>query len=127
MATPLLFPSLRPAERRYDPGLFPVTVEAGSGSGDVRFLHGPANYGHRLELVFPDLNQSDAALIRAHYRACKGGNEFFSLSDEVWDGHSAADDILAAGGRWRYAEPIEEDHHRGGLVTVSVVLMALIF
>ena len=55
-------------------GVFPITVETGFGGGSTRFLHGTTNSGHTLNLGFKNLTQSEAGLIRTHYRLQDGGH-----------------------------------------------------
>lgn len=120
------FPSLRPASRQYSFGVFPVTEERGFGGGSVRFLHATVSNSHQLQLGFVHLSQADAKLLRDHYRNQEGGYLPFSLSAEAWAGHTSQTDLVPNTTYWRYAQPPEETHRKGGLVDVTLQLVSVI-
>lgn len=120
------FPSLRPASRRYSMGMFPVTTETGFGGGNVRFLHGSTSSGHTLELGYENLTQTEAALIRTHYRAQDGSHQAFALSTDAWAGHSSMTDLVPATTLWCYETAPEETHKSGGFVDMTVSLHSVI-
>lgn len=120
------FPALRPASRRYSLGVYPVSEQRGFGGGSVRFLHGAGNYGHSLELGFVLLTAAEAKLLRDHYRLQQGGYLPFSLSPEVWAGHTSATDLVPTTTLWRYDKAPEETHRKGALVDVTVALASVI-
>lgn len=120
------FPALRPATRRYSMGVFPVTTETGFGGGNIRFLHGATSSGHALELGFENLTQSEAGLIRTHYRGQDGSHIAFALSADAWAGHSSMTDLVPATTLWRYSGPPEETHKRGGYIDLTITLTSVI-
>jgi hypothetical protein len=120
-----VFPSLKPATRRYSMGVFPVTEERGFGGGSIRFRHGSTAYGHNLELGFVALTQAQAKLLRDHYRDQQGGYRSFSLSSEAWAGHTSFTDLVPITTVWRYSAVPEEQHRPGGYVDVSVSMMSV--
>jgi hypothetical protein len=120
-----VFPSLKPATRRYSMGVFPVTEERGFGGGSIRFRHGSTAYGHNLELGFVALTQAQAKLLRDHYRDQQGGYRSFPLSSEAWAGHTSFTDLVPAATVWRYSAVPEEQHRPGGYVDVAVSMMSV--
>jgi hypothetical protein len=120
-----VFPSLKPATRRYSMGVFPVTEERGFGGGSIRFRHGSTAYGHNLELGFVALTQAQAKLLRDHYRNQQGGYRSFPLSSEAWAGHTSFTDLVPITTAWRYSAVPEEQHRPGGYVDVSVSMMSV--
>lgn len=119
------FPALRPRSRAYNYGSHQVTNEATSG-GSMRFLHGPASTDHSLQLGFINLSQSEARLIRNHYRAQNGGHIPFALSTLAWAGHTNFNDLVPSTTLWRYADEPQEAQKNGGFIDVTVNLTAVI-
>jgi hypothetical protein len=120
------FPALRPAARRYSFGSYPTTQETGFGGGSVRFLHGSTSSRHALELGFQLLTQAEAKMLRDHYREQQGGFLPFDLSIEAWAGHTSRTDLVPSTTQWRYANPPEETHLKGGWINVTIVLESVI-
>jgi len=120
------FPAIRPSQRRYGFGLFPVTAESGFNGGSVRFLHGTSRYGIELELGYEYLSEVEAQLIRDHYRSRDGGHRSFMLPNLIWAGHSDPANIVPLGTSWVYASEPEETHRSGLLFDVSVKLLQVI-
>lgn len=116
------FPAVGPSARTYTFGAFPVTEERGLGGGSVRFLHGRESYEHDMTLEFEAISESNAKLIRDHYRGQQGGSDAFQLSAEVWGGHTSLEDIAPGYVWWRYAAPIEETHRTDGRYDISIEL-----
>jgi hypothetical protein len=119
------FPALKPATRRYSMGVFPVTEERGFGGGSIRFRHGSTAYGHNLELGFVALTQTQAKLIRDHYRSQQGGYISFPLSTYAWAGHTSFTDLVPVTTYWRYSASPQESHKANGYVDVSVSLLSV--
>lgn len=107
-------------------GIFPVTTETGFGGGSIRFIHGSVSSGHTLELQYSNLTQSEAELIREHYRLRQGGYNSFLLSAEAWAGHTSATDLVPTTTRWKYAAAPEEVQKIGGYVDITVSLVSVI-
>lgn len=107
-------------------GSFPISEERGFGGGSIRFLHGATCTKHTLELGFVLLSQSEAALLRDHYRQQQGGYLSFTLSAEAWAGHTSQTDLVPANTAWIYSRPLEENHRKGGLVDVTVALLSVL-
>lgn len=122
-ATVAQYPSLVPARRSYDVGNYAVTRQENLGGGAIKFLHSDYSHGLGMTLEYEYLTQVEMIRIRDHYRSQDGSMVPFLLPDEIWAGHSSVVNIVPAGTRWRYQEPPEEQHLRGGLVNVSVALM----
>lgn len=113
------FPPLEPVARRYNLGAHPVTVQA-YPAAEVRFLHGTTATGTTMELVYQDLNQTEAALIRDHYRGQQGSLVPFVLSAAALNGNDGS--MFASTGQWRYVSAPEEIQRDAGLVDVTVQL-----
>lgn len=120
------FPALQPASRRYSMGQFPVTIERGFGGGNIRFLHGTTSSSHTLELGFVFLTESEAKLIRDHYRGQDGSHVAFALSPEAWAGHSSMTDLVPTTTQWRYADAPQETHRDAGFIDVTISLISVI-
>lgn len=112
------FPALDPAVRRYNAGVFPVTVESGFGGGNVRFTHGSFKYGIGLSLGYSALTEDNAALIREHYRLQNGGHQSFLLPAIVYP---------VSGFRWKYQSQPSENHLLNGRIDVTVPLVSVRF
>jgi len=119
------FPALAPAGRRYSMGLYPMTIQS-SEAGAMRFLHGTVNSGHTLELSYQHLTETEAALIRTHYRTQEGGHRPFALSAQAWAGHTSQTDLVPVTTLWRYASPPDETHRSAGYVNLTVSLISSI-
>ena len=119
------FPALRPAARTYNLGSYPITTKTGFGGGSVRFSHGTTASGHTLELGFEDLLDTEAKLLRDHYRVQQGGYVPFSLSADAWAGHTSFIDLVPLTTLWVYGQPPEETHKSGGLVDVTIQLVSV--
>jgi len=120
------FPALRPASRRYSFGTYPFTEQRGFGGGSTRFLHGTVSSANTMELSFTVLSQTEARLLRDHYREQQGGYLPFKLSADAWAGHTSMTDLVPSSTLWVYATPPEETHLDGGLINVAVQLVAVI-
>ncbi|MEB3275374.1 MAG: hypothetical protein VKM92_00250 [Cyanobacteriota bacterium] len=116
------FPSLEPASRSYDFGLFSVAEEPTASAGIMRFRHSTVANNYRLTLGYENLTDAEADLIRKHFQGQAGGFYSFLLPAIIWQGHSATTNITPAGTLWRYIEPPEEEHRKGGHVNVTVAL-----
>lgn len=117
-----VFPALEPTTRSYDLGGFSMSRAAGFGGGEVRFLHGGVDpLGHDAALGYELISGGELTEIRNHYREQDGVHVSFLLPAIIWQGHPVGG-ILPAGGRWRYAGPLEETHRSGNLYDVTVPL-----
>jgi len=114
-----IFPALEPIGRRYNLGAHPVTVQA-YPAADVRFLHGNTATGATMELIYTDLSQAEAALIRSHYRGQQGSLLPFDLSPEALNGNDGS--MFPVLGQWRYTSAPQESQRDAGLVDVTVQL-----
>jgi hypothetical protein len=116
------FPSLEPATRSFDFGLFPLTEEPSVSAGIVRFRHSTTPQNYQLTLGYTALTDAEASLIRQHFQGQGGSYRSFLLPGIIWLGHSAATNIVTSGTRWRYIEPPEEEHRSGSYVNLTVTL-----
>lgn len=120
-----VFPSLAPSgRRRYRMRGTAVAVERSATGGNVRFRLAQERFNVPLELPYELLTQSQAQLVRDHWRD-HGTWRSFALSDAAWAGHSKRYDISPAWYRWKWAEQPEENHRPGGLVDVTCRLRSV--
>ena len=116
------FPSLEPATRAYDFGLFPLTEEPSISAGIVRFRHSVTPQNYQLTLGYTALTDAEANLIRQHFQGQGGGYRSFQLPPIIWKGHTFTGNIVPTNTRWRYIAAPEEEHFSAGYVNVTVTL-----
>ena len=116
------FPSLEPATRAYDFGLFPLTEEPSISAGIVRFRHSVTPQNYQLTLGYTALTDAEANLIRQHFQGQGGGYRSFQLPPIIWKGHTFTGNIVPTNTRWRYIAAPEEEHFSAGYVNVTVAL-----
>jgi hypothetical protein len=119
------FPAIPPRRRSFGFGEFPISQEPGN-AGQVSLLHGDESVRQPLRLFFVRLRQSDARLLRNHYRNQRGTNIPFALSPITWAGHTSQTDLVPSTTRWRYAMKLQESQKDGGFIDVEVQLVAVI-
>lgn len=105
-------------------GLFPSTTEETS-SDAVLFSYSSNRYGIRLTLIYDLLSQSDAQLLRSHYRGQQGATDPFLLPSVIWSGHSSPSNIAPTSTLWLWNSEPPEDHRSGLLFDVPVSLISL--
>jgi hypothetical protein len=121
-----VFPSLAPSgRRRYRLRGTAVVTERSATGGNVRFRLARERFGVSLELPLELLTQSQAQLLRDHWRT-HGTYLSFPLSDAAWAGHASRYDILPDWHRWVWAEQPEESHRPAGLVDVTCRLRSVV-
>jgi hypothetical protein len=116
------FPSLKPATRNYDFGLFPLTEEPSISAGIVRFRHSATPQSYQLTLGYTALTDAEASLIRQHFQGQGGGYRSFQLPSIIWRGHTFSGNVAPTNTRWRYIAAPEEEHFSAGYVNVTVTL-----
>jgi hypothetical protein len=116
------FPEIEPSTRSYDLGEFSGSVSSSFAGGGVRFSHGEDSYGQEMTLAFLDISESDAALIRDHYRIQGSSHLSFILFSITWRAHSDPEAIAPPGARWVYVGAPREIHRKGKLYGMEVVL-----
>ena len=116
------FPSLEPATRSYDLGLFPLTEEPSISAGIVRFRHSVTPQNYQLTIGYNALTDAEASLIRQHFQGQGGGYRSFQLPPIIWAGHTFSGNIVPYTTLWRYIEVPEEEHFSVGYVNVTVTL-----
>jgi hypothetical protein len=116
------FPSLEPATRSYDFGLFPLTEEPSISAGIVRFRHSVTPQNYQLTLGYAALTDAEASLIRQHFQGQGGGYRSFQLPSIIWRGHTFSGNVAPTNTRWRYIAAPEEEHFSVGYVNVTVTL-----
>lgn len=116
------FPSLEPATRSYDLGLFPLTEEPSISAGIVRFRHSVTPQNYQLTIGYNALTDAEASLIRQHFQGQGGGYRSFQLPPIIWKGHTFTGNVAPTNTRWRYIAAPEEEHFSAGYVNVTVTL-----
>lgn len=106
-------------------GLFPSTAEETISSDAVLFSYASNRYGIRLTLTYDLLSQSDAQLLRSHYRQQQGGTDPFVLPSVIWSGHSNPNNITPTSTLWVWNGEAPEDHRSGILIDIPVNLLSL--
>jgi hypothetical protein len=118
------FPSLEPATRSYDFGLFLLTEKPSISAGIVRFRHSVTPQNYQLALGYTELTDAEASLIRQHFQGQSGSYLSFMLPDIIWGGHTSSGNVFPVGTNWRYTAAPEEDHRSAGYVNVTVTLVS---
>lgn len=116
------FPALEPDGLSWQLPAFPLSIQPWP-AGEVRFRHGATPVAAVLSLSYDLIPAADADAIRSHYHGQRGGLLSFPLPPAIWTGHTTAAPATITA--WRYSSPPEEDHHSGGLCSLSVTLEGL--
>ena len=116
------FPALEPYGRSFDFGDLGMSEANAFAGGSMRFTHSDEALGHGLTLEYLEISDADITAIRDHYRDQQGGYLSFTLPAIIWQGHTDAETLVPAAGRWKYASELEEEHLPGKLYNVTVSL-----
>jgi hypothetical protein len=129
MPAAVIFPVLRPSNRTFTKGLYPVkrqTFPAGTGTSR-RFGTRPADI--RISLEFANITDSQAASIATAYDDAIGPYNQIALPSELWEGLSNGlqnqlnHDRPLTGYYWRFAQPpVYSKSSIPGYKTVTVEL-----
>jgi len=122
----MMFPSLEPSWRRWDPGEIPVATVATRGSSPIEFLQSDQAANPVLVLGFDRrFDAEDGRLIRLHYDAQDGDQLAFLLPELIWAGHTSTTLGPSIDGYFRYAERYDQSTGDDGLVSTTVKLLAI--
>jgi hypothetical protein len=111
MPAAVIFPVLRPSNRTFTKGLYPInrqTFPAGTGTSR-RFGTRPTDI--RISLEFANITDAQAASIAAAYDEASGSYNRISLPNQFWEGISNElknqlnYNRPLAGYYWRFAQP----------------------
>lgn len=104
------FPGIKPAERSFRLGQYPVKTYRALSGATVKRAFGNRAYGYELQLSFNNISDAVTAQLIDHYDATKGGFERFTLPAELFAGMSAtlAGKIQSPTQiKWEYVAPPE--------------------
>lgn len=124
----MAFPSYNPAGRSFDAGDYRYKTFTSQSGKEVRILYGDKRTGMKLQLLYENLNDSQADDFISHYDEVKGGFTAFTLPSAFragWSGDTAAIDA-ATGNQWRYESPPQIQQVRSGISTVTVNLIGVL-
>lgn len=120
----IAFPALIPAQRSYNPGMFPDVLFTAQNGAVTRMRYGNQRSASQLTLSFDNINDYSASLILAHYAAVMGSDEYaIFTSSNVAAGVSA--DLVPwitetnSALRWKYSQAPVITSITLGLSTVS--------
>lgn len=119
------FPGIKPSERSFRSGQYPVKAYRALSGAIVKRAFGNRPYGYEIQLGFTNINDASTKELLDHYDNTRGGFERFTLPTNLFVGMSAElmGKIQAPTQiQWEYAQPPEVNSIYPGLSTVKVVL-----
>lgn len=119
------FPGIKPAERSFRLGQYPVKTYRALSGATVKRAFGNRAYGYELQLSFNNISDAVTTQLIDHYDATKGGFERFTLPAELFVGMSAtlASKIQSPTQiKWEYTNPPEVKSVINGRSTVTINL-----
>lgn len=124
----IAFPAIRPTERQYTPGKYPVRRPDFYSIAENPRLMGNKSFDAKLSLSFENIDDADAALFVQKYKDSFGG--FFPLSLPAETVAGISDTALATRIRtgqhlvWRFSGPPDVTSIITGVSSVKVELIA---
>ena len=119
------FPGIKPAERSFRLGQYPVKSYRALSGATVKRAFGNRAYGYELQLSFNNISDAVTSQLIDHYNATSGGFERFTLPAELFVGMSTtlAGKIQSPTQiKWEYANPPEVRSVISGRSTVTINL-----
>lgn len=119
------FPGIKPAERSFRLGQYPVKSYRALSGATVKRAFGNRAYGYELQLSFNNITDAVTSQLIDHYNATSGGFERFTLPAELFIGMSAtlASKIQSPTQiKWEYTNPPEVKSVINGRSTVTINL-----
>lgn len=119
------FPGIKPAERSFRLGQYPVKSYRALSGATVKRAFGNRAYGYELQLSFNNITDAVTAQLIDHYEATSGGFERFTLPAELFAGMSSALTSKIQSPtqiKWEYVNPPEVKSVINGRSTVTVNL-----
>lgn len=119
------FPGIKPAERSFRLGQYPVKTYRALSGATVKRAFGNRAYGYELQLSFNNITDAVASELIDHYEATYGGFERFTLPEELFAGMSAnlTSKIQSPTQiKWEYVNPPEVRSVISGRSTVTINL-----
>jgi hypothetical protein len=119
------FPRIKPAERNFRLGQYPVKSYRALSGATVKRAFGNRPYGYELELSFNNITDDATTELLSHYESTSGGFERFTLPDTLFVGmNSALTSKIQAPSqiKWEYVGPPEVRSVTPGRSTVRIAL-----
>lgn len=119
------FPGIKPSERSFRLGQYPVKSYRALSGATVKRAFGNRAYGYELQLSFTNIADAVTAQLIDHYEATSGGFERFTLPAELFVGMSStlAGKIQSPTQiKWEYTNPPEVKSVINGRSTVTIDL-----
>jgi hypothetical protein len=117
------FPGIKPTERRFRLGQYPVKVYRAASGATIKRSFGNRAFGYELQVSFENITDAVVVQIIDHYNNTQGGFERFTLPIELFAGMTATlvDKIQSpALIQWEYTGPPDVRSVIGGVSTVSI-------
>lgn len=126
------FPNLKPSKRSYEPGTYPQTEFQAQNGAKTIVRYGDRRVDSRLQLVFENIPDADAASILANYEAVNADWNYVTFTKD--DGGAGAGTSLApylresggSGLKYRYDGPPQVTSVYPGLSTVSCTFVGVL-
>lgn len=119
------FPGIKPAERSFRLGQYPIKSYRALSGATVKRAFGNRAYGYELQLSFNNISDAVTSQLIDHYNATSGGFERFTLPAELFVGMSTtlAGKIQSPTQiKWEYTNPPEVRSVINGRSTVTINL-----
>ena len=139
------FPPFAPSSRQYTDGDWPVKEYSALNGYGVRIVYGSRQTGMKLNLVYQNLRDAEAALFLDHYQQQKGTFEAFQFfapdgPKKGWGAGATSAELsklqqspigkylgtAARFSNWRYAESPTIQSVKPGISTVTVNLVSVL-
>jgi hypothetical protein len=119
------FPGIKPSERSFRPGQYPVKVYRALSGATVKRAFGNRAYGYEMQLSFINITDAVTTQLINHYNSTSGGFERFTLPAELFTGMDALLAALVQAPtqiKWEYTAPPDVKSVYSGRSTVTVTL-----
>lgn len=119
------FPGIKPAERSFRLGQYPVKSYRALSGATVKRAFGNRAYGYELQLSFNNITDAVTSQLIDHYNATRGGFARFTLPAQIFAGMSTTltSKIQAPTQiKWEYVNPPEVRSVFNGRSTVTITL-----
>lgn len=119
------FPGIKPAERSFRLGQYPVKSYRALSGATVKRAFGNRAYGYELQLSFNNITDAVTSQLIDHYNTTSGGFERFTLPAELFAGMSSTLTSKIQSPtqiKWEYINPPEVKSVINGRSTVTINL-----
>lgn len=119
------FPRIKPAERSFRLGQYPVKSYRALSGATVKRAFGNRPYGYELELSFNNITDDATTELLTHYESTSGGFDRFTLPDTLFAGMNTAltSKIQSPSQiKWEYVSPPEVKSVIPGRSAVRITL-----